>query len=620
MSDIDVNKIKQNVKELQAQNAIDFQQWKKLGKDIEKLSQKIKLSDTNLNMLMKKIKNDYEKMKKIIIDENIQVQLNNKIEQNKNEINKKVNIETFQNTIDKFNSDLETKASSENLSSLTLSSLGASLDGVTDDSEYLINSLNSRKEIFIEKTTKISKDIQKITNKTIKGLDNAILIINNNDCITMGDNSILENLTIIPGKNYDATKPLIRISGKNIKINNCKFMIDKIPITTFINVLQGSSNSRIDGCYFGTGAIWDIHLSSQGSIIITNCYFDNHFETETTRNNAIKVGHEYISGNIDNANADIRLLGGENIIISKNYFGVHTDNAIDTFTGATNIIIDSNVFDESKEGAIENKTIYRNLPNSNSSSLDNGRNNKKMIISNNVFKGELKYDSYAITLTYINETDSEHQIPYNFLISNNIFDNIRKGLNIGAVQNVIVSHNILTNIKILAINIYKSNLVKLSSNVISGELSSSAIQCTDNGEFKELEISNNTIKTSVKDTKKAITMSKSNSYVRIHDNVIENWSIGILSRNPDSSKHEVFSICNNDFKDCDYCIQLTGQPNVIILKNNSCENSNALLHSSSSFKYDKVHSVGNTGINTSTLYQTNNIVDLNENGNYIFSK
>lgn len=125
MSDIDVNKIQQNVKELQDQNAIDFQQWKKLGKDIEKLSEKIKLSDTNLKLLMKKIKNDYENLKKIIVDENIQVQLNNKIEKNKNEIvdsknkieenkyeiNKKVNTETFQNTVDEINSQIDTKAS-----------------------------------------------------------------------------------------------------------------------------------------------------------------------------------------------------------------------------------------------------------------------------------------------------------------------------------------------------------------------------------------------------------------------------------------------------------------------------------------------------------------------------
>ena len=107
MSDIDVNIIQQNVKELQDQNAIDFQQWKKLGKDIEKLSEKIKLSDTNLNLLMKKIKNDYENLKKIIIDENIQVQLINKIEDNKNQINKKVSNETFENKVNVINSNIE---------------------------------------------------------------------------------------------------------------------------------------------------------------------------------------------------------------------------------------------------------------------------------------------------------------------------------------------------------------------------------------------------------------------------------------------------------------------------------------------------------------------------------
>ena len=114
MSDNDVNKIQQNVKELQDQNAIDFQQWKKLSKDIEKLSEKIKISDTNLVTLMKKIKSDYKSLKKIIVDENIQVQLNNKIEINKNEIvdsknkiefNKNEILDT-KNKIDEINSQI----------------------------------------------------------------------------------------------------------------------------------------------------------------------------------------------------------------------------------------------------------------------------------------------------------------------------------------------------------------------------------------------------------------------------------------------------------------------------------------------------------------------------------
>ena len=128
MSDIDINRVLQNIGELQDQNAIDFQQWKRLGQEIERLERKIKTSDTHLNLLMKKIKADYEKLKekiiedvekikddynslkKIIVDENVQVQLNNKIEENKSEINKKVNKETFDNSMKSINEQLDTKA------------------------------------------------------------------------------------------------------------------------------------------------------------------------------------------------------------------------------------------------------------------------------------------------------------------------------------------------------------------------------------------------------------------------------------------------------------------------------------------------------------------------------
>lgn len=75
MADIDVNRIQQNIEQLQDQNAIDFQQWKRLGKEIEKLEEKIKISDCNLNLVIKKIKADYESLRKLIIDENVQLQL-----------------------------------------------------------------------------------------------------------------------------------------------------------------------------------------------------------------------------------------------------------------------------------------------------------------------------------------------------------------------------------------------------------------------------------------------------------------------------------------------------------------------------------------------------------------
>lgn len=88
MSDIDINKVQQNIKELQDQNAIDFQNYELLSQKIEEIKESIKLTDSHLNLLMKKIKTDYENLKKVIINENVQVQLNNKIEENKQEINK----------------------------------------------------------------------------------------------------------------------------------------------------------------------------------------------------------------------------------------------------------------------------------------------------------------------------------------------------------------------------------------------------------------------------------------------------------------------------------------------------------------------------------------------------
>lgn len=89
MSDNDINRIKENIEQLQDQNAIDFQQWKILGKEIERLEEKIKISERNFNLLIKMIKAEYESLRRIVLGENIQVELNEKIKQDKNEINKK---------------------------------------------------------------------------------------------------------------------------------------------------------------------------------------------------------------------------------------------------------------------------------------------------------------------------------------------------------------------------------------------------------------------------------------------------------------------------------------------------------------------------------------------------
>ena len=63
MTDIDINRVQQNIKELQDQNAIDFQHWELITQEIEKIKEDIEIRQRNLNILFKKINSDIEKLK-----------------------------------------------------------------------------------------------------------------------------------------------------------------------------------------------------------------------------------------------------------------------------------------------------------------------------------------------------------------------------------------------------------------------------------------------------------------------------------------------------------------------------------------------------------------------------
>ena len=63
MSDIDINRVLQNIKELQDQNAIDFQHWELISQEIEKIKEDIEIRQRNTDLLFKKINSDIEKLK-----------------------------------------------------------------------------------------------------------------------------------------------------------------------------------------------------------------------------------------------------------------------------------------------------------------------------------------------------------------------------------------------------------------------------------------------------------------------------------------------------------------------------------------------------------------------------
>lgn len=148
MADIDINEVQKNIEELQDQNAIDFQQWKKLRQDIEELTGNIKTNDNRLRLVMEKIKSDYENLKKVIIDENIQFELTD--------------------SITKINEQLNNKANKVNNIIYLEDVKGFKGDGITDDSEVIQNSLNELsligggKLIFpYMKTVKVSQQGEK---------------------------------------------------------------------------------------------------------------------------------------------------------------------------------------------------------------------------------------------------------------------------------------------------------------------------------------------------------------------------------------------------------------------------------------------------------------------------
>ena len=122
------NKLQVDIENLFKQNVNDLSSIKELYrklKEVEEEISKIKYID---NAIVKKLKKEYEKLKKIILDENIQLELTNKIKTINSQLNTKfINVKYPPN------------------------GLGAIGDGISDDTERLntiINSLNDGDTLF----------------------------------------------------------------------------------------------------------------------------------------------------------------------------------------------------------------------------------------------------------------------------------------------------------------------------------------------------------------------------------------------------------------------------------------------------------------------------------------
>lgn len=268
MSDIDINRVQQNIEELQDQNAIDFQQWKRLGQEIERLEGKIKTTDKHYSLLMKKIKADYEKLKnqviddmdnikddyeslkRVVIDENVQVQLNNKINENTTEIN---NIFTQLNNMEqqkatKNEVDIERKR----IDSFTSLSEGST----TGDAELIDGRVGADGITYGNIGTAIRTQVKNIANK----LDQSTSVIVYKNLIPYGD---MKDLSKMSGANLVQEENGIRAtasSATTLLNPTSSFKIDKDKQYALILDFESNSNVTLttalfNGTYYSTNNI-----------------------------------------------------------------------------------------------------------------------------------------------------------------------------------------------------------------------------------------------------------------------------------------------------------------------------------------------------------------------------
>ena len=177
------NKMQVDIDTLKKQNVNDLLSIKQLYSKLEELGEKITQIKYIDNTLVKKIKKEYEKLEKIILDENIQVKLTNDIETINSHLNNKAN----KSDIETINLQLDT-VTSNNLriiNAMEYIDFKENIDCSTDINN-LIQSMNKNETLLLpyfnyytNNTILINRDINVICKGTINytGNGSAIKII-----------------------------------------------------------------------------------------------------------------------------------------------------------------------------------------------------------------------------------------------------------------------------------------------------------------------------------------------------------------------------------------------------------------------------------------------------------
>ena len=298
------NKIQVDIENLFKQNVNDLSAIKELYRKLKEVEEKISQIKYIDSTLAYKLKKEYEKLKRIILDENAQATLSNEIETVKTKLTNDIKLINSQldnktskeetenlqvklnNDIESINSQLDTNTSKiTNLGYLNILDYGADNTGVTDCSSAINKALNDINENV--KTIKFPQGYyttSKITlpnkeiyiegdNATIRSIDNDIIFEQNNHIFTSISGFIFKNCKVGIKLNMEDSKTMFN----DFSIFNNRFLSIKSDNITsdgdYGIILIGAREGNINNCYFDNCN--GIFRSHTVNTIIRDCNFKN---------------------------------------------------------------------------------------------------------------------------------------------------------------------------------------------------------------------------------------------------------------------------------------------------------------------------------------------------------
>ena len=382
------NKMQVDIDTLKKQNVNDLLSIKELYKRIEELGEKttqIKYID---NTIVKKLKKEYEKLNKIILDENIQIKLTNDIETINSQLNTIANL-----SIDVKNPPLPL--------------IAAKGDGLTNDTnninaiiQYVKN--NGGGKIYFPSGTYMIETA--ISNTTEKG----IVIDGDNIHIELSDGAVLK---AIPNQ-YPKYSILTFKDMKNGSVKGGKIIGDR----------KEHDYTSISGTHeFGFG----VHIYSAENITVEKCYISD------LTGDCIEI---WGRNNPTNGYVPSKFVTIKNCTLNMS-----RRNNISIVVG-TDITITENII----SNAGESDGVNDGTDPKSGIDIEGGSNPSRINVINNIFKNNLGGSVIVFNGNEINVSGniSDQTIMYqyssNVNISNNILRNL-KGTNRAGIEQTITS-------------------------------------------------------------------------------------------------------------------------------------------------------------------------------------